>query len=248
MEVLKSTGDIPNYTDGTIADSLRLMKECGVDKAVICNIATNPKQQVNVNNFAIMVNNTYPEFISFGSVHPDSNENDIKSELKRLKNAGIKGIKLHPEYMNKYITDDSYKIIFKTCAELDLIVLTHSGFDYVSIDIMRCTPYDLSKIIVEYPTLKLVAAHFGGARVWDDAEKYLVGKKIWFDLSTMVAEHMDKPQAYRMANAHDPEKLLFATDMPWSNPIEDINYIKSLNLDNELQKKIFYKNAVKLLS
>ena len=248
MNILKQTGDIPNYTDGTVKDSLRLMKECGVDKAVLCSIATNPKQQINVNNFAITVNNTYSEFISFGSVHPDSEAEDIKNELKRLKDAGIKGIKLHPEYMNKYIADEAYKIIFRTCTELDLILLTHAGFDYVSPVEMRCTPYDLLKIINEYPSLKLVAAHFGGARIWDDAEKYLVGKEIWFDLSTMVSENMDKSQAYRMIQAHDPEKLLFATDMPWSNPIEDINYIKSLNLNNEIQDNIFYKNAEKLLS
>lgn len=248
MEKLGDTCNIPHYTDGTVKDSLRLMKECGVDKAVVCNIATNPKQTVNVNNFAVMVNNVYPELISFGSVHPDNDPKDIQFELKRLAAAGIKGIKLHPDYMMKHITDESYKIIFSICCELDLIVVTHSGFDYISPNSSNCVPEDILKIIYEFRTLKLVAAHAGGARMWDDTIKYLLGKNVWFDLSTLVTEKMDKDIAYKIITEHDPYKILFASDMPWCNPKDEIDYINSLGLPNDLLDRIYYRNANRLLS
>lgn len=248
MEKLIGTSDLVSYTDGTAADSIKVMKECGVDKAVVCNIATNPKQQANVNKFAIMLNGVYPELIAFGSVHPDSGYDDILYELTNLKNAGVKGIKIHPEYMMKYITDDAYKPIFNICRDLDLIVLTHAGFDYLSPDIIRCMPEDLLKIINEYPQMKLIAAHLGGTRVWDDVEKYLLGNDIWFDLSMIRTEGIDENLLYKILTGHDPEKLLFATDLPWGNPAEDIKFINNIGLSDELKENIFYKNAVKLLS
>jgi Predicted metal-dependent hydrolase of the TIM-barrel fold len=248
MKKLGDTCNIPYFTDGTVKDNLRLMKECGVDKAVVCNIATNPKQTVNVNNFAIMINNVYPEIISFGSVHPDNDPKEIASELKRLKAAGLKGIKIHPDYMYKHITDDAYKVIFAACCDLNLVVLTHSGFDYLSPDLSHCTPEGIVKVINEFRSLKLVAAHVGGARMEDDTIKHLLGKNVWFDLSTMVTENMDKKIAYKILTEHDPYKLLFASDMPWCSPKDEIDYINSLGLSEDLLDRIYYKNALRLLS
>lgn len=247
MEKLYETCKIPYYTNGTVDDTLRLMKECGVDKAVICNIATNPRQTTNVNNFAIMINNVYPELISFGSVHPDNDSKDIEFEIKRLKTAGIKGIKLHPDYMKKHITDESYKKIFALCIENDLVVVTHAGFDYISPDLSYCIPEGIAQIMKEFSTLKLVAAHVGSARMWDDVIEHLLGKNIWFDLSAMYTENMDKKTAYHILTEHDPHKLLFATDMPWCNPKDEIDYINSLGLSDDLLERIYYKNALKLL-
>ena len=46
---------------------------------------------------------------------------------------------------------------------------------------------------------------------------------------------------------HGADKILFATDSPWSNAKCDIQKIKSFELDKETEDKIFYKNAVRLL-
>ena len=41
--------------------------------------------------------------------------------------------------------------------------------------------------------------------------------------------------------------MLFATDCPWREIKDDVEILKSFNLDKEVEDKIFYKNAVKLL-
>ena len=50
---LAANGNIANVGDGTVRSLLAEMGRSGVDRAVILNIATNAKQQTNVNNFAI---------------------------------------------------------------------------------------------------------------------------------------------------------------------------------------------------
>jgi predicted TIM-barrel fold metal-dependent hydrolase len=66
-----------------------------VDISVVLNIATNARQQKSVNDFASSINNNR-DIISFGSVFPYSE--DVFDELERIKELGLKGVKLHPDY------------------------------------------------------------------------------------------------------------------------------------------------------
>jgi predicted TIM-barrel fold metal-dependent hydrolase len=46
---------------------------------------------------------------------------------------------------------------------------------------------------------------------------------------------------------HDPDRILFATDTPWSEPIQEMAFIESLGLGALAVDRIFHGNAVDLL-
>ena len=46
---------------------------------------------------------------------------------------------------------------------------------------------------------------------------------------------------------HGSDRILFASDSPWSDIKNDVNIIKSYGLGKETENKIFYENAKKLL-
>ena len=46
---------------------------------------------------------------------------------------------------------------------------------------------------------------------------------------------------------HDPDYLLFGTDSPWDDQKKAINDIDILVSDEDLKRKLFYENAIKLL-
>jgi len=92
------------FTDGTCDDLIKKMDAAGIDRAVICNIATNPKQQTNVNNFALETMEKYPSrLVPLASINPYSE--NAAAELNRMKLAGVTGVKIHPDYMG--VTVDS---------------------------------------------------------------------------------------------------------------------------------------------
>ena len=74
--------DIVAHTDGTASDAERLLRSSGVDRAVVCNIATNSRQENKVNSYSILLLES-DFFLPLGSLHPDS-ENK-REELARLK-------------------------------------------------------------------------------------------------------------------------------------------------------------------
>lgn len=231
--------------DGTAESLLAEMDRFSIDMAVVLNIATNPRQQTNVNNFALEIDGKDGRIIAFGSVHPDSDS--IRPELLRLKAAGLKGIKIHPDYMGVPIDDPRMVRILSECAELDLIVVTHAGFDVISPDFIHATPERIARAARGIRGLKLVAAHIGGGRCWEDVRRYLVGSEIYFDLSVESMDDIPHDLARRIIDGHNPDRLLFGSDAPWFSPAGTISLVESLGLSEAQKAKIYAGNAKALL-
>ena len=94
-QLSRDAGGLVPQTDGTLESLKAEMAKDGVDISVVHSIATNPRQQTNVNSFAIEINKD-PAIVAFGSIHPDAP--DALEELERIHGAGLKGVKFHPEY------------------------------------------------------------------------------------------------------------------------------------------------------
>lgn len=235
-------GGLVPQTDGTAASLKAEMKKDGVDISVVHSIATNPKQQHSVNDFAIELNRD-PAFVVFGSVHPDAP--DALEELERIHDAGLKGVKLHPEYQCFYADDERMKPIYRKISELGLITLFHAGYDYGFPPPYHAMPEHLlrAKNWLDSP---MVAAHWGGLDCALQVLDTLCTEDIYFDLSFGYS-CLPKPLAQQIVDRHGPEKLLFGSDMPWHRPTWELQLLNSLELSEEDREKIRWKNAAKLL-
>ena len=80
VQKLKDTANCNVYTNGRIDDTRQKLKEWGIDYGVLLPVATKPTQQTTINNWAKEQN--HGNIISFGTVHPDSDE--LYSELERI--------------------------------------------------------------------------------------------------------------------------------------------------------------------
>ena len=236
-------GGTTPFSDGTVERMETVMKQQGVDKSVVLNIATNPKQQENVNNFAISLLGN-DSFVPFGSVHPDS-ENAL-DELERLKQSGIKGVKLHPDYQNFFVDDDKMLPIYEKIASLGLITVFHAGVDIGYANVVHCTPERLLRVLDSFGGAPVVAAHWGGYMMYSDVMEFLVGTKIFLDTSFSYAK-MPPDYARNIVKAHGAEKILFGTDMPWSCPKDEMRFISSLELTKQECDAILCNNAKTLL-
>lgn len=233
-------------TDGTVSGLLAAMESWGVDRAVICNIATNPKQTCNVNSFAIETARLYPDrLFPLGSVHPFFS--DPESELLRIRDAGLSGIKIHPDYMGVTLDDPAFDTVFDLCAQLGLFVLTHAGFDVFSLSKVHASPDRILRRMERSPRTILAAAHYGGNMMWTEAEEKLCGKNLYIDASLGGLCRMDPSRAARILGKHDPDRILFGSDCPWASPADTFRYIDALPLSDDRKEKIYHRNAERLL-
>ena len=135
------SGGMVSQTDGTAERLKTEMERDGVDISVVLSIATNPKQQHSVNDFAIAMNRD-PRLVAFGSVHPDAP--DALEELERIAAAGLKGVKFHPEYQHFYADEERMKPIYRKISELGLITTFHAGHDIGFAPPYHCMPEHLT--------------------------------------------------------------------------------------------------------
>lgn len=236
-----SGGMVPQ-TDGTVHALIVEMDRDGVDISVVQSIATNPKQQHSVNNFAMEINEN-PRIVAFGSVHPDAP--DALEELERIAAAGLKGVKFHPEYQKFYADEERMKPIYRKISELGLITLYHAGQDIGFAPPYHCLPNHLLRAL-RWLDSPVVAAHWGGYCVSLEVVHQLCGANLYFDLS-MGYGVIPKPLAQAIIEKHGPDKLLFGSDMPWHRPEWELRLLNSLDLSENDREKILFQNAQKLL-
>ena len=94
---------------------------------------------------------------------------------------------------------------------------------------------------------KLVLAHMGGFLRWDEVERELVGRNVWFDTAVVFGKIADG-QFIRICRQHGIDRILFATDSPWSGQRESVEYLQKMDMTEDEKKQIFTENAKKLLT
>jgi predicted TIM-barrel fold metal-dependent hydrolase len=239
----KNSGGIEPVFDGTISGLKSMMKADGVDYGVVLMIATKPSQEASVNRFAI--ENNKDNLVFFGSIHPKSKH--VRDHLKQLKEAGIHGIKLHPEYQGFSIDDPDLLPIYAMIAEMGLITVFHTGidigFDYPG----HSRPHALARVLPAFQGAPVVAAHFGGYMLWDEVTRELIGQPIYLDTS-YCHSRIPLPVAKRLIRDHGADRILFGSDAPWSRPSQEIIMIDHLDLTEQEKDAILDGNARRLLS
>lgn len=237
-------------SDGTLNGLLNVMKEGNVTYSVILPVVTAPKQFDSLNRFAETISHT-EGIISFGGIHPDND--NIHERLQSLKDRGFKGIKLHPDYQHVYINDPRYVEIIHTCVELDMMVSIHAGVDIGYPDPVHCPPELTAEMLDEVYGGKepekahIILAHLGGHDLYDDVEKYLVGRNVYFDTAYSI-DQLPKDQLVRIIRNHGADHIVFGTDSPWTTPKQQAEYLCSLPLTEEEKELILWKNAAKFLN
>ena len=247
VDHLNSFYSITCSGDGTIANLLEREQEAGLEKCVVLCAATAPAQVIPANNYAISLQREHPEqVIAFGTVHP-AYEN-WENELARIKAAGIRGIKLHPDFQSFWLDDPRLLPIFET-AQKDFVFEIHIG-DKTTPEKNPSCPYKLASIMRQFPDIRVIAAHFGGYRMWSHALEVFSGstfENLWFDTSS-TTPFATPELAHRLLNTFPRERILFGTDWPLYDPVEELQRLQTLGGLSDSEMEVIMSNASALLA
>ena len=185
--------------------------------------------------------------LSFASVHPDDEK--ALDQLEIIAERGFRGIKLHPEFQHFEISSPRSIAILKKAEALGLYTVIHAGRDIGFPPPVHGTPASIAHVLDYIAGDRLICAHLGGFRMWDDVQKYLVGKPILLDTAYLgLFDGEPTREAYRaIIRAHGAQKILFGSDYPWKSAREVSALLLSLGLSGEELDKIFFLNAARLL-
>lgn len=245
IEHLSKKGGIKPYRDGTYSSLKKSMQDSGVDVSIVLPVATNQSQVETINNLSAELSGKNGIYY-FGAIHPDCS--DVEAILDDIKAKGLKGIKLHPDYQGAYFDDPKYIRIIGEAAKRELITVTHAGRDVAYPEDIHCTPDMVLNVLSELKGViedRLVLAHMGGFDLEDEVLEKLIGKPVYMDTAAVLDRYPNKCK--EIIEAHGADRILFATDSPWTDQANMLECLKSLGLSQKDNDLILYKNAKRLL-
>lgn len=226
---------------GTATDLINEGKKAGIDHFIVQSVATTPKQVRSINDFiAKEVENSQGIMTGIGTLHPDSE--DIKGDIKHLRELGLRGVKLHPDIQKFKIDDYRCLKIYELCEEQNIPILMHTGdsrYDFSN-------PNRLLPILEIYTSLTLVGAHLGGYSIWEEAAEKLNSFPNFYVDCSSTFPFIGTEKAKELIRKYGAEKVLFGTDYPMWSPKREIEAFLSLGLDENENRCILNSNAKKV--
>ena len=240
-------GALKARTDGTLDGLKRSMRENGIDYSVVLPVATKPSQFESINAYAAEINGK-DGIISFGGIHPECD--NVFEKLSHIKSLGLRGVKVHPDYQQCYVDDPKYLEIVEGCIKLGLYITFHAGWDIGYPKPMHCSPEAFrdtyAPLFEKYPSEKehphVILAHLGGVTTPKRTLDALCGLPIYLDMA-FTLENMETDDIVKIIRTHGADKILFATDSPWSDQGVCKQKFLSLPITHEEKELIAYKSA-----
>ena len=224
---------------GTVDNLLTYGKSAGISRYVVLPVSLKPERTLHINDFIVSQVAQHPEFTGFGTIHAAMDS--IMDETQRIMDLGLKGIKMHPDSQVFAIDDPRLLPVYEQI-QGKLTVMLHMGdhrYDYSH-------PVRLRRVLELFPRLDVVAAHFGGYSMYKTAYELLNDKNCVFDVSSSIM-FMPDGEAEKYIRAYGAERMLFGTDFPLWNPVEETQRFLQLKLTDGEFEQIGSKTALRVL-
>ena len=225
--------------DGTVEMLLRRGAEAGISRYVVLPVSNAAGRVRSINSFILEQVKIHDWFIGFGTVHADME--GLEEEVDWILDQGLRGIKMHPD-SQRFDIDDPRLFPMYEMVQGKIPVLLHMGdprYNYSH-------PARLRHILNVFPHLEVIAAHFGGYRMFHTARELLWDTNCVFDISSaMMFMEQGEPEKY--IHSYGAERMAYGTDYPLWDPVTEVRQFQKLKLTDDQFDQIAHKTAERIL-
>ena len=238
-------------------DVVRYLDEQGVER-ICCINYVSP----DVMGFTRDVNDWIAAFtrqhrdrlLPVGSVHP-LHEKDVRSEIHRVLDLGIRMIKVHPPH--QLIAPNAYRgnvpqqaEIYRACEERGIPVMFHTGTSvFPRARNAFADPMAVDDVAVDFPKLTIILAH-AGRPLYGETAFFLARRhpNVMLEISGIPPKSLPRyvPRLEALA-----DKVLWGTDWPSMGVVslrKNVDDFRSLGYSAEVEKKVLWENANRIFS
>lgn len=228
--------------DGKVSGLAADMGETGVELSCCLAIANEARHVDRVNEFA--ASTRAADRFAFGTVHVDLS---VEENLASLRKHGITAVKIHPLFQNYGLDHPRLWELFEAFGD-EIAVITHVGEGGDEYRNSLSNPGMIRDIAQQFGSLRLIACHFGGYKLFDDAEELLSGVDVVLETSWPPSLSTLRPERVReLIRRHGSERVVFGSDWPMTSPGEEIATIESLGLSDDETKSILGGTMARML-
>ena len=227
----------PNHY-GTVDELTAALDGAGIEYAMVFSAATTEHQVEHVNRYILGETAEHPRFLPCGTLH--AGYEGYKAELAWMRENGIHGVKIHPEFQHFALDDKRLFPMYEEMERTDMFLIAHMGDPRVDVS----GPKHMLPIAETFPKLRCIAAHLGNWGDWD-AEKIRPLAKlpnVFTDISSTFNYTEDHDALYRVLEMYDPAHVFFGSDYPIWDPGKELRRAMGLKLPEGLLEDILFCN------
>jgi hypothetical protein len=237
-------------TKYSIDNYINLMDKLHIERAVIVsfNVKTALGISLVTNDDIANFVEKYPEkFIGFAGIDPPAP--DALEQLEySINSLDLKGVKIVPPVQKFDLKDDIYNPIWEKIIDMNIPLWIHGGHQVSTAGSVAKYghPMRIDDLAMRYPEMTIIIGHMGTPWFWDTYSVVIRHPHVYVDISAHPELYQYFPwDAYTSYNIEN--KVLFASDHPLCHWNQLIPAVKQLPISESFKKKIFKKNAEKLL-
>jgi predicted TIM-barrel fold metal-dependent hydrolase len=247
--------------DNAIDLLLKRMDRGGIDRACLMGPTHDDGIGLTNDDVRAIVTRHPDRFIGFVGVDPIAQaEASIRTDIvTAIRDWGFRGV---GELGGVDPLDTRCDAIYRTCVELDVPLLVHTGIGLPRFLLKHGTPLVVEEVANRHPALKVVAAHAGVPWIPETIAVAARNENVWLDVSSLPKAHARAIDAVlSLALAHGLEdRVLFGSDYPVVDPAAYVRSVRRAGappllrwliglpaITPEVRRKILGENAARLL-
>jgi hypothetical protein len=227
---------------------IRFLKERGVEKIVYSNYAHKAGVARTLNAWNVELLEREPELYCFAAFHP-ADSDYVKKAAELLEHPRILGFKLQLLVQRCYPHDERLFPLYEAVISAGKRMLMHVGTGPIGNEFVGIRHF--RKLLARYPDLKVNVPHMGELEIPQFLEILEEYKGV--NLDTAFVFWPGVPRHYTLKPedllSHQ-DRIVYGSDFPnlifdWET---EIRVLKEMSLGDAFYRKIFYKNALRLLN
>ncbi len=223
-----------------------LLKELGIKKAICSTHSSFFSSNFGLEELLFNLEKFKDFLLGYYVYNPNLETASLNSLKKCVLKKTIVGIKIHPSWHLCYPNDEKYKKFWDFAEQNQIPVLTHSWNPEVANKAQKFSdPFLFESILKSHPDLRLILAHAGGRgsmlyKVINLMEKF---ENLYVDFAGDIFVPGLAEEYVRKIGS---ERILFGTDMPWTDVRFHLTHTLNLKLGKNDLKNILGLNAANL--
>jgi predicted TIM-barrel fold metal-dependent hydrolase len=236
--------------DGTIDQLLRHLDACNIAEAVCFAPFSHQSKEpgFDSNEWLARELRGRDRLYGFGTI--DFTRADVREQVKRIIDLGLKGIKIHPPGQKLELLSPRAFETYATAQDAGLFITFHTGIHHSRIRHSRVVDFD--EICCHFPSLRFSMEHVGGWSFFNEAVAVMAnntpppwepgscnvfaGLTSIFSPDTLPFWFMPRERLQELIRQTAVRQLIFGLDFPYNDIAatqRGISTIRSLELSDE---------------